>query len=228
MNTPLSFFANYKFTAPSKRIKNASDITTFVSSESYTTLLSFIRPLARAVQGQTINADEFKRRASPAITKLLSMLNRIDGWTHAINHSQDSASGRRVHSAYRAWLQKIREKSILLITCLLPNAWSRSHSTILDNMVMELRGYFESAFENGVEHELNFLCFLLLLHKLRVLRRAAFKLVVLGVFNKYKILMRKVRRKLGIFFPGFPSLVFFFGAAQLVGHAAIKPPDILN
>ena len=66
--TPLSFFGNYKFATPSKRIKNASDITTFVSSESYTTLLSFIKPLARAVQGQTSNADDLKRRASPAIT----------------------------------------------------------------------------------------------------------------------------------------------------------------
>jgi len=110
-------------------------------------------------------------------------------------------------------------------------------------MVSELSGYLEGSFgdytriDYGTGHELTFICFLLILVEIRVLRRSDYKLMALLVFNRYVELMRKIQRKYGLEPAGSKGVwglddycwaPFYFGAAQLIEHQDIKPKDITD
>jgi len=251
---PLAFFKNHKFEAPTKRISMPSHIGKFLASPTYSKLIRFLNDLAAAVKQKKIPSQY---DASVAVQKCMAMLQQLDQWVDEVKPLQ--IQGRYGNKAYRIWLDRVRKESASLIKGLLPDSWTKSDaasssktesktddvagSKTLQSMISELSGYLDASFgdwtriDYGTGHELTFICLLLILVELRVLRRSDYELMVLLVFDRYIVLMRKVQSKYGLEPAGtkgvwglddYQYLPFYFGAAQLMEHDTIKPKDILD
>jgi len=247
---PLAFFKNHKFEAPTKRISIPSHINKFLTSPTYSKLIKFLNDLADAVKQEKIPTEY---DASDTIQKCVAMLDELDQWVDEVEPLQ--IQGRYGNKAFRIWMERVRKGSAALVTPLLPESWTSStesdskeneeneKSSILKGMISELSGYLEGSFgdntriDYGTGHELTFICFLLILVELRALRRSDYKLIVLIVFNRYIILMRKIQSKYGLEPAGskgvwglddYQYLPFYFGAAQLMEHDTIRPKDITD
>merc|ERR1712228_167216 len=149
------------------------------------------------------------------------------------------------NKAYRIWQTKFKKASKSLIFRIFPDLWKNddANNKILNDMVCELNGYLLASFgdetriDYGTGHELTFLCFILILVELRLLRRSDYSSIVLKIFCKYIELARKIQIKYGLEPAGtngvwglddYQFLVFYFGAAQLINHQSIKPKDITS
>jgi hypothetical protein len=108
-------------------------------------------------------------------------------------------------------------------------------------IVAELNGYLACAtgdpirIDYGTGHELNFLCFLVILGVIGYFEQADFPAVVHHVFKRYLNLMRKVQMKYKLEPAGthgvwglddYQFLPFLFGASELVSHPTYTPDSI--
>ncbi|KAJ2816659.1 Serine/threonine-protein phosphatase 2A activator 2, partial [Coemansia erecta] len=109
--------------------------------------------------------------------------------------------------------------------------------------IEEVATYVKESFGNrrridyGTGHELNFLAFLLCLHKLEIVKPDDFRALIIHVFYKYISVMRGLQMTYWLEPAGsqgvwglddFHFLPFLFGAGQLRTHKHLKPKSIHN
>jgi len=107
--------------------------------------------------------------------------------------------------------------------------------------IVEVSKYLYESFGNakridyGTGHEANFICFLLCLKKLELVKESDYPALTLRVFYKYISLMRKLQFTYWLEPAGshgvwglddYHFLPFLFGSAQLKGHKHFKPKCI--
>ena len=113
----------------------------------------------------------------------------------------------------------------------------------MEAAIPELRTYLLESFgsyerlDYGTGHELNFVVFLLCLFKLGVYDDADFKALILRVFQRYLLLMRKIQLiyvlepagSHGVWgLDDYQHLAFLFGASQLVKNDRGYIPDSIH
>eukprot|EP00485_Elphidium_margaritaceum_P001069 CAMPEP_0202695896 /NCGR_PEP_ID=MMETSP1385-20130828/9342_1 /ASSEMBLY_ACC=CAM_ASM_000861 /TAXON_ID=933848 /ORGANISM="Elphidium margaritaceum" /LENGTH=402 /DNA_ID=CAMNT_0049351977 /DNA_START=22 /DNA_END=1230 /DNA_ORIENTATION=+ len=252
---PLSFFNNHPFATPTKRICQPAHIATFINSSSHKKLLKFLKDLGDSVVGKTLTEEV---EVSSTTTKVLAMLDTLKSWAIDIPPCQiQTRYGNKAYRTWRDKIQQ-QSKQLLMGLLpqqwTVPQSQSESQKSeqkssdaaqhsILQGILCELRGYLLQSFgdytriDYGSGHELTFVCFLLILAELRLFKRTDFAAIVLRIFNRYLLLMRFIQTRYALEPAGtkgvwglddYQFLSFYFGAAQLVDHASIKPKDILN
>ncbi|KAK4251260.1 hypothetical protein C7999DRAFT_37869 [Corynascus novoguineensis] len=221
------------FTVPKRRILSPKDHQLFLSSPTYTLILSFIFGLSESVVDRPISSVK-DTDLSPAVKAILAILDEVESLC-ADSPPDDQGGSRFGNKAFRVFLDKVKQRS---------PTW---HTTLLrvphPAAVPELSTYFCHSFGNrsridyGSGHELNFAMWLLCLDRLSLFSsdRTDYPALVLRVFARYLTVMRRVQSAYYLEPAGshgvwglddYQFLPFLFGASQLLHHPYVTPRSV--
>ncbi|KAK4220262.1 rotamase PTPA-2 [Rhypophila decipiens] len=219
------------FKVPTRRILSPADHELFISSPTYSLILSFVFSLSESVAGTPISATKDDAALSPAVTTILRILN--DAETQCRDSPPDDQGGSRFgNKKFRIFVDKIKSRA---------SEWHSALGVTNPDAIAEVSTYLTHSFGNrsridyGSGHELNFIMWLLCLYQLNILQREDFKALVLRVFNRYLEVMRLVQSTYYLEPAGshgvwglddYQFLPFLFGASQLLDHPYITPKSI--
>lgn len=216
------------FIEPKRRILTEKDLELWLKSDVHNELLKFVENLADSVKGKPSDTE---CNESVIINQLIQLLDEI---VIIISHHpvQDKVSSRFGKPEFRDFYDEVNDSSKDLLGKIMTK-----------DQAFEVSTYFNESFGNrtridyGSGHELNFLCFLLCLYKLDLIKPDEFTPLVLKVFTKYIETMRILQKEYWLEPAGshgvwglddYHFLPFLFGASQLSTHPHLKPKSIHN
>lgn len=162
---------------------------------------------------------------------LIDILNRVEEIVSE-NPASDQVSSRFGKTEFRQFYDQVQSETIHLLNKI-PN--------LPQGSIVEIGAYFAESWGNrsridyGSGHELNFLLFLLCLHKIGLVTQQYFKALTLKVFFAYMKTMRIIQTMYWLEPAGshgvwglddYHFLPFLFGAAQLSTHKHLRPMSI--
>lgn len=218
------------FMKPERRITTSEDLSKWVDSKTYTSIVSFIQDLQQSVEGKT---NDEKVDESDITTKVLVMLDNIERIFNENPVVQDKNISRFGKVEFRDFYDQVGKESEDLIKPLVQD----------NSCIIELLTYLQESWGNrtridyGSGHELNFICFLLCLKNLGILQEKDYCPIILKGFTKYMKIMRELQKQYWLEPAGshgvwglddYHFLPFLFGASQLATHPYMKPKLIHN
>lgn len=220
------------FVKPSRRVVLPSDLDVFLSSPTYSLILSFVFSLSKSAADKKISSID-TLTAHPNFRKILSILDEIEEIINAYP-AADQAGSRFGNPAFRPFLSHISQSA---------KPWHQNLGLTSSISIAEVSTYLEHSFGNqaridyGSGHELNFIIWLLCLNRLSLLPEPTFSALALVVFPRYIELLRKIQSTYYLEPAGshgvwglddYHFLPFLFGASQLLHHPYITPLSIHN
>ncbi|KAI0252737.1 Phosphotyrosyl phosphatase activator [Lactifluus subvellereus] len=212
-----------------KAILSNEQLAAFQSSKTYAIITSYIEALNSAVVGVKLTDDVAQ---SQGVTALIAVLDRVEGLAKE-TPPVDNAASRFGNPAFKTFYDKVEEASPQL------------HESLLlvqpADAITEVSGYFCQSWGNrtridyGSGMELNFLCWLICLEQLGVVRESDHAALVIKVFWRYIQVMRTLQSTYWLEPAGshgvwglddYHFLPFLFGSAQLRGHKYLRPKSI--
>lgn len=176
----------HTFVAPSKKINEAQDVSTFLTTKAYSDLMAFILQLNRAmfpaklpdgkVQPWPLNSDAVE--FSEPVRRLQQLLSKLESTMEEA--PPDTGPRRFGNPSFRKWYQIVESRvSELLEEGLSPEVLrSRSAESDAPTAKDELKAYFLGSFgsaqrlDYGTGHELSFVAFLACVWKLNGFTKA--------------------------------------------------------
>ena len=224
--------SSFSFTHPIRRILSRHDHDLFLSSPTYTSILSFVFSLSDAAANIKITDIDISQEHS-SIREVLNILEHIED---TINDCPpiDQGNSRFGNPAFQQFIDSVTARS---------PRWHRNLDLNSVQADFEVSTYLEHSFGNraridyGSGHELNFLIWLLCLYKLSAIPRSTFPAITLVLFPRYIRLLRKIQSTYYLEPAGshgvwglddYQFLPFLFGASQLKNHPYIRPLSIHN
>jgi len=221
---------NIIYATPSRRIISEEDLNRFLSSPTYSLLLSFVFRLTESV-ADTPNSS-VKDTGLTAAT--LTILDILRGTEEIIQTTppEDSGGSRFGNKAFIRFLSLVEEKSA---------EWHRQLGVKTPEAISEVSTYLMHSFgdatriDYGSGHELNFIIWLLCLYQLGIVSEADFTVLVIKIFGRYLQVMRRIQLTYYLEPAGshgvwglddYQFLPFLFGASQLLHHRFITPRAI--
>ncbi|GAA5873437.1 hypothetical protein JCM1840_007384 [Sporobolomyces johnsonii] len=213
---------------PTKRIVSKAHLDAWLSSPTHNDVLSFIEELNDSVVGTKLTDEVTESEATRALVAVLDQVEGIAKDTPPV----DNGNSRFGNPAFKSFYDKVAANATEL------------HGQIpgLDpKYASELSVYFCECWGNrtrvdyGSGMELNFLCWLLCLRKLGVIKPEDDRAVVTRVFWKYMRIARLLQTEYWLEPAGshgaqglddYHFAVFIFGSAQLRGHKYLRPKAI--
>lgn len=225
-------FPTTALTKPTRRILSPRDHELFLSSPTYSLVLSFVFSLSESAADLRISSIHLSSTHS-VIRKLLSILDSIEDIITECPPA-DQGGSRFGNPAFRDFLDSISKQS---------HAWHKDLGLESVNFIPEVSTYLHHSFGNraridyGSGHELNFIVWLLCLNRLSLLPESTFPALVLAVVPRYIRLLRRLQSTYYLEPAGshgvwglddYHFLPFLFGASQLLHHPYIRPLSIHN
>ncbi|OAV99692.1 hypothetical protein PTTG_00520 [Puccinia triticina 1-1 BBBD Race 1] len=219
---------------PKKLIISNAHLQAFIESTTHAEVVEFIEDLNQSIIGLPLDHPV---PLSDNIQNLLEILEKIK--SIALSHPPvDNKASRFGNPTFREFYDQLDQESEVLHGSL----------DIPEDKLTEVSTYLTESWGNrtridyGSGMELNFLCWLLCLNKLKVLGTENYPAVVLKVFWKYIEVMRYLQSTYWLEPAGshgvwglddYHFLPFLFGAGQLRNHKYLKPksihdPDVLE
>ncbi|KAJ1890901.1 Serine/threonine-protein phosphatase 2A activator 2 [Kickxella alabastrina] len=212
---------------PVRQILTPEDLDQFLKSPACSEIVVFLNALNESVIGvKTTDTIE----ESAIIQQLMQLLESIKQTNTDVKPFETNS--RFGNPAFRDFYDKCEEMLPVWLAEFVP----AEH-------VEEVSKYAQDSFGNrrridyGTGHELNFLIFLLCLHKLALVTADDFKALVIHVFFKYVEVMRSLQMSYWLEPAGshgvwglddYQFLPFLFGAGQLRTHKHLRPKSIHN
>ncbi|GAA5936743.1 peptidylprolyl isomerase RRD2 [Sporobolomyces koalae] len=226
---------NLKVFLPTKRIVSKAHLDAWLSSSTHADVVRFVEDLNESVVGLKLS-DPVEE--SDATNALLSVLEEVEGIVPSAP-PVDNGKSRFGNPAFRDFYDKVASRATEL---------HRKIPGLEPKHIAELSVYFCECWGNrtrvdyGSGMELNFLCWLLCLKKLEVIRPRDSQAIVTKVFWKYMKIARLLQTEYWLEPAGshgaqglddYHFAVFIFGSAQLRTHKYLRPkaihdPDILE
>ncbi|CUM67174.1 uncharacterized protein PRCAT00004867001 [Priceomyces carsonii] len=219
---------------PVERILSKEDLDKWIDSETFNSVLDFIKELQDLVVGLTNDATV---EGSESTERLMKALDKVEGIIQenpVVVEKDISRFGKvEFHDFYDQVGQQMQNILGPVIEQMYPDKAP----------LVELAVYFNeswgdrSRIDYGSGHELNFICFLLCLQRLNIFEKKHYSFVVLKVFTKYMQIMRNLQKCYWLEPAGshgvwglddYHFLPFLFGASQLSTHPHLKPKLIHN
>lgn len=212
-----------------RRIVTQSDLEVWTESETHNNVLSFVESLQKAAMGR---ANLAPISPSPVIHQLLHILEEISSLVDSHRVIKDKNVSRFGKVEFRDFYDALKSLAPLYLD-LVP----------FEEEKLEAAEYLAESWGNreridyGSGHELNFICFLMCLKQLDILKPTDYEATVIKVFTKYIEVMRKIQKEYWLEPAGshgvwglddYHFLPFLFGAAQLATHPHMKPKLIHN
>ncbi|XP_042148562.1 serine/threonine-protein phosphatase 2A activator isoform X2 [Ixodes scapularis] len=213
------------YVAPKREVQTPSDMVRWTKTEAYHEYVGFVLAMNERIKGKKLT-DDFP--VSEVTSGLLRLLETLDAWVEETPPvSQPQRFG---NSAFRTWLQKVHKEAEELLREALPEDCRPA--------VVELFPYLQESFGNmtridyGTGHEMSFAMFLCCLFKIGAWKEEDSAAAVLGVFERYLRLVRRLQLEYRMEPAGshgvwslddYQFLPFIWGSAQLVDHPTIEP-----
>ena len=224
--------SNLTFQKPTRRILSSYDHDIFLSSPTYSLILSFIFSLSESVADKKLSSIHVSTTHS-STHNILSILDSIE---ETISHCPptDQGGSRFGNSAFRDFIDSISKQS---------PSWHKRLNLPSQPSIEEASTYLDHSFGNrqridyGSGHELNFVIWLLCLNRMSLIPTSTFSELTLVVFPRYIKLLRRIQSTYYLEPAGshgvwglddYHFLPFLFGASQLLHHPYIRPLSIHN
>ncbi|KAK9453913.1 hypothetical protein V1511DRAFT_489342 [Dipodascopsis uninucleata] len=228
-----------QFKVPQKRLLTNDDLEVFLTSDTYTDIITFIEDLSNSVRGLK-NSDPCMKsenicdqltefQGSSAVVKILDEIEQYVEQAPPVANEKS----RFGNPAFRKFYDVV-EKNYISLQQYLPATLSSAAAEEVGTYLLHSLGN-RTRIDYGSGHELNFICYLLCLKKLGLLKREDYSCLVLVVFNRYISVMRTIQRQYWLEPAGshgvwglddYHFLPFLFGASQLATHKYLRPRSI--
>ncbi|KAG8195869.1 hypothetical protein JTE90_001107 [Oedothorax gibbosus] len=213
------------FQLPKREILNMGDMKKWEESEAYHEYVGFILAMNEAVKNKKISDVT---ASSDVVIKMCEMLETLDKWIQEIPPiDQPQRFGNK---AFRTFYTKLQEEAESLLKNILPED--------LHPSIIELAVYLTESIGNstridyGTGHEMAFAMLLCCLFKIKAFKQEEADQVILKVFDRYLVLMRKLQTTYRMEPAGshgvwslddYQFLPFIWGSSQLNGHKRLEP-----
>ena len=203
----------------------------FLQSPAHQSVVDFIKELQSSVKGMKISdVKKTENECLLGFDKLYEELEKIFK-----ENPPKEGEERYEDPVFRRFHDSLSKKydSIIL------NVLKPKKENIKENEIsLELKTYFLDSFGNqfrldyGTGHELNYLLFLYILYKVDYYKKEDFPYLVLSVFYRYVLFVRKLQQDYLLEPAGtrgvwgideFQFLPFIFGAGQFIGNKEVSP-----
>lgn len=218
------------------RITDLTQLNAFICGKTHSDIVEFIKLLSESIHGKTLELqqDYTERndgRSDPgfkSIVTILELLSKLDVVVDEIPPIKQPM--RFGNKAFQAWYDRANNVCTPYISEIL-----RENS---DEYLEEVKSYFAESFGNrsrvdyGTGHELNFILFLMCIHRLGIFQKRDFPDLILVVFHRYILLMRKLQSvyllepagSRGVWgLDDYQFLPFLFGSAQFIDSDGLFP-----
>ncbi|KAJ8326950.1 Serine/threonine-protein phosphatase 2A activator 2 [Batrachochytrium dendrobatidis] len=213
---------------PRRAILTKEDLERFQTSPACQDFINFLTDLNQSVRNITLSTAVAE---SPNITKLLSVLETLDGWTVDLPPDEEGKS-RFGNPAFQRWYDRLDSQAQTLLAPILSD-----HSSAIPELAVYLLHSFgnRKRIDYGTGHEAHFIAFLLCLEKLGIVQKEDYPALVLRVFWKYIKVMRTLQFNYWLEPAGshgvwglddYHFLPFLFGSSQLADHKYFRPKSI--
>ena len=224
--------SKHKFIPTSKKITNPDLLDKFLNGKTYNLIMNFIKALQNSVRGKSNHQVE--KSKNPCVLGLGNLLNELD---KIYEDTPVSTKEQRFgNTAFRNFRNKVEQKYNDLAKLVLVPKYNADLAQELKNYLIESFGSFQRL-DYGTGHELNFLCFLLVLFCTGYYKESDFSSVVVHVFFKYILFVRKIQMNYQLEPAGahgvwgldeYQFLSFLFGSAQLIDNENISPSQAID
>ncbi|KAF7456153.1 phosphotyrosyl phosphatase activator protein-related [Cryptosporidium felis] len=218
------------------KIADLEQLNYFIHGKTHSDIIEFIKLLSESVHGkvlishldfETNSSNRYDQSFNSMIT-ILKLLDKLDSTIDEIPPIKQPM--RFGNKAFQTWYDKT---SLLCVPYISDVLSSKS-----DGYLEEVKHYFVESFGNrsrvdyGTGHELNFILFLMCIHRLGIIHKSDFSNLILVVFYRYILLMRKLQTvyllepagSRGVWgLDDYQFLPFLFGSAQFINSNNIFP-----
>ncbi|KAH9955346.1 Phosphotyrosyl phosphatase activator [Russula dissimulans] len=216
------------FRALEKAIISKEQLVAFKTSKVYARITSYVDTLNNAVVGLKLSDGGEQSQGVAALIEVLDRVEVLAKETPPV----DNAASRFGNPAFKTFYDKVQQGAPQLHELLRVQP---------PDAVAEISGYFCESWGNrtridyGSGMELNFICWLICLEQLGVVRESDHAALVVRVFWRYIQVMRTVQSTYWLEPAGshgvwglddYHFLPFLFGSAQLRGHKHLRPKSI--
>lgn len=217
----------HKFILATKKITNPNLLSIFLTGKTYDLIMNFIRSLQNSVR--SISNSKVVKSKNPCVLGVEKFLNEIE--KIYVDTPVSTKEQRFGNTAFKQFRDKFEKKYDELIKLVLVPKYNKDLALELKNYIFDCFGSYQRL-DYGTGHELNFLCFLLILFCCGYYGEKDFSSVTVHLFFKYIYFVRKIQINYSLEPAGahgvwgldeYQFLSFLFGSAQLIGNEEIPP-----
>ena len=218
-----------------RKIFNVSDMEVWIASPAYKDYSSFLRLLNDMAKGAHDAFWDTETIQHPLLLPVKSLLDLLSTRLDTIKPFEEDKDQRFGNKAFRLWFDQMKK-----------DVQNYTEENMSDPMGQECMSYLLDSFGNqqridyGTGHEMNFVVFLMGLHKMIISRETLDKNLTKGVCHEmltifaavYMPLVRKIQSQYtlepagshGVYsLDDFQFLPFLWGSSQLIAHPSIEP-----
>ncbi|CUV04189.1 unnamed protein product [Cryptosporidium hominis] len=218
------------------KITDLTQLNYFICGKTHSDIIDFIKLLSESIKGKIlVQQHEYEERGKErsdigfnSIINILKLLSKLDSNIDEIPPIKQPM--RFGNKAFQTWYDKTNQTCTSYISDIL-----KENS---DEYLQEVKSYFVESFGNrsrvdyGTGHELNFILFLMCIHRLGAFQKNDLPDLILVVFYRYILLMRRLQSiyllepagSRGVWgLDDYQFLPFLFGSAQLINSNELFP-----
>ena len=222
----------HKFVATTKKITNPDLMNIFLTGKTYDLLMNFIKMLQTSVRSKpNSQVPKSKNECFLGLEKLFDTLDKFFSEVPLSKKEQ-----RFGNTAFKIFRDKVESEYNNLVKLVLVPKYNEGLALELKNYLLECFGSYQRL-DDGTGHELNFLCFLLVLYCCGYFKEEDFSAIVVHIFFRYIAFVRKIQVHFQLEPAGahgvwgldeYQFLSFLLGSAQLIDNSNITPSQAID
>jgi len=222
----------HKFVATTKKINHPDLLNTFLMGKTYNLIMNFIKMLQNSVKGKS--NSQVPKSNNPCFLGLEKLFDELDKLFSEVPLS--TKEQRFGNTAFKLFRDKVQNQYDTLIKLVIVPKFNEGLALELKNYLLECFGSYQRL-DYGTGHELNFLCFLLVLFCCGLYQESDLSAIVVHIFFRYIAFVRKIQVHFHLEPAGahgvwgldeYQFLSFLIGSAQLIGNPDISPSQAIE
>ena len=222
----------HKFVATSKKITHPDLLNTFLNGKTYALIMNYIKMLQNSVKGKS--NSQVQKSTNPCFLGLEKLFDQLDVFFNEIPLS--TKEQRFGNTAFKVFRDKVEKNYDDLLKLVLVPKYDSGLALELKNYLLDCFGSYQRL-DYGTGHELNFLCFILVLFCCGYYKEADFSAIVVHIFFRYIAFVRKIQVHFQLEPAGahgvwgldeYQFLSFLIGSAQLIDNENITPSQAIE
>ena len=222
----------HKFTATSKKINHPDLLNTFINGKTYALIINFLKMLQNSIKGKS--NSQVPKSQNPCFLGLEKMFDELDKYFDEIPLS--TKEQRFGNTAFKLFRDKVEKNYDSLLKLVLVPKYDSGLALELKNYLLDCFGSYQRL-DYGTGHELNFLCFILILFCVGYYKEEDFASIVVHIFFRYIAFVRKIQVHFHLEPAGahgvwgldeYQFLSFLIGSAQLIDNENISPSQAIE
>ena len=222
----------HKFVATSKKITHPDLLNTFLNGKTYALIVNFIKMLQNSVKSKS--NSQVQKSTNPCFLGLEKLFDQLDVFFNEIPLS--TKEQRFGNTAFKVFRDKVEKNYDNLLKLVLVPKYDSGLALELKNYLLDCFGSYQRL-DYGTGHELNFLCFILVLFCCGYYKETDFSAIVVHIFFRYIAFVRKIQVHFQLEPAGahgvwgldeYQFLSFLIGSAQLIDNKNITPSQAID